>query len=86
MISVSKSHKEEVSTLARRRGSDDVEKKRSWVFSRRIVQIDATNVGEEGRIVKDLYKKSKTLTKNTFQSCFKLITKLLFLIFENESK
>ena len=57
MICISKSYAKEVSTLARRRGGDDVEKKRSSVFSRRIIQIDAANVGQPGRIVKDLYKK-----------------------------
>ena len=57
MTCISKSCEGEVSTLARRRGGDDVEKKRSSVFSRRIIQIDAANVGQPGRIVKDLYKK-----------------------------
>lgn len=57
MTCISKSCEGEVSTLARRRGGDDVEKKRRSVFSRRIVQIGATNVGESGSIVKDLYKK-----------------------------
>lgn len=45
MTCISKSRKGKVATLARRRDGGDVEKKRSSVFSRRIVQIDAANVG-----------------------------------------
>lgn len=59
MTCISKSREGKVATLARRRDGGDVEKKRSSVFSRRIVQIDAANVGEPRRIVKDLYKKSR---------------------------
>ncbi len=58
MTCISKSRGKEISTLARRRGGDDVERRRSCVFSRRIVQIGVANVGEKRRIVKDLYKKS----------------------------